>query len=140
MLEPSTSTSERSFSALHWVKAYLRSQMGQERLNNHFYFTSINNTHTFKPYWNAKILLLESEHRLGMFGKFNNDRFFYAITLLLIKNNFCINLFFDFLRENYMVWLLKNSLLLVIVRSSDMLISKIIVTNLTCLKGRLGYS
>ena len=34
VLPATNTTSERSFSAMKWIKSYLRSTMGQERLNN----------------------------------------------------------------------------------------------------------
>ena len=69
---PSTNAmSERSFSTLRRVKTYLRSTMGQERLNHlmvlnvHKDFTDSINTVDI-----AKQFIADSEHRLQIFGKF----------------------------------------------------------------------
>ena len=67
----SNATSECSFSALRRVKAYLRSTMGQERLNNLMLL------HTHKELTDdldlknvATEFISGSEHRLSIFGKF----------------------------------------------------------------------
>ena len=64
-------TSERSFSALHRVKSYVRSTMSQQRLNNLMLL------HVHKGITdgiNLKAIASEfignSEHRLMIFGKF----------------------------------------------------------------------
>ena len=72
LVMPATNaTSERSFSALRRVKSYLRSTMGQERLN------SLLPLHVHKDLTDSLDLLRiansfvsDSEHRLRIFGKF----------------------------------------------------------------------
>ena len=66
----SNATSERSFSALRRVKTYLRSTMGQQRLNNLMVL------HVHKDMTDAIDLqklatdfIGDSEHRLKIFGK-----------------------------------------------------------------------
>ena len=69
---PSTNAvSERSFSAMCRVKTYLRSTMGQERLNN------LLTLHVHKDHKDeldlmafANEFVSHSEHRLSTFGKF----------------------------------------------------------------------
>ena len=69
---PSTNAvSERSFSAMRRVKTYLRSTMGQERLNN------LLTLHVHKDHTDeldlmavANEFVSHSEHRLSTFGKF----------------------------------------------------------------------
>ena len=67
----SNTTSERSFSALRCIKTYLRSTMGQERLNN------LMSLHIHKEITDdldlkdvATEFISGSEHRLSIFGKF----------------------------------------------------------------------
>ena len=71
VMPASNATSERSFSALRHVKTYLRSTMGQERLNNLMLL------HIHKELTDdldLKDVVTEfisgSEHRLSIFGKF----------------------------------------------------------------------
>ena len=71
VMPASNATSECSFSALRRVKAYLRSAMGQERLNNLMLL------HTHKELTDdldlknvATEFISGSEHRLSIFGKF----------------------------------------------------------------------
>ena len=69
---PSTnSTSKRSFSALFRVKTTLRSTMGQQRLNN-FMLIHVHKERTYllNPTKIANEFVMESEHRVRMFGKF----------------------------------------------------------------------
>ena len=70
LVMPATNaTSERSFSALCRVKSYLRSTMGQQRLNNLMVL------HVHKDLLNlvdvANDYVKDSEQRLHVFGKFN---------------------------------------------------------------------
>ena len=70
---PSTNaTSERSFSTLRRVKTYLRSTMGQERLN-HLMILNVHKDHTdsIDIVDIAKQFISDSEHRLRVFGKFD---------------------------------------------------------------------
>ena len=67
----SNTTSEHSFSALRCIKTYLRSTMGQERLNNlmllHIH-KEITDDLDLKDV--ATEFISGSEHRLSIFGKF----------------------------------------------------------------------
>ncbi len=72
MVMPATNaSSERSFSALHRVKTYLRSTMGQQRLNNlmvlyvHKELTDALNLEEV-----VNDFVADSEHRIRIFGKF----------------------------------------------------------------------
>ena len=72
LVMPATNaTSERSFSALRRVKTYLRSTMGQERLNS-LMLLHVHNERTdlLNLKQVANEFVMESEHRLRMFGKF----------------------------------------------------------------------
>ena len=73
LVMPATnSTSERSFSALRRVKTYLRSTMGQQRLNDllllHVH-KEITDSLNLKEVVNN---FVNSEHRLRVFGKFHD--------------------------------------------------------------------
>ena len=72
LVMPATnSTSERSFSALRRVKTYLRSTMGQQRLNDllllHVH-KEITDSLNLKEVVNS---FVNNEHRLQLFGKFS---------------------------------------------------------------------
>ena len=71
VMPASNATSERSFSALRRIKTYLRSTMGQERLNNlmllHIH-KEITDDLDLKDV--ATEFISGSEHRLSIFGKF----------------------------------------------------------------------
>ena len=71
VMPASNATSERSFSALRRVKTYLRSTMGQERLNNlmllHIH-KELTDELDLKDV--ATEFISGSEHRLSIFGKF----------------------------------------------------------------------
>ena len=73
LVMPATnSTSERSFSALHRVKTYLRSTMGQQRLNDllllHVH-KEITDSLNLKEVVNN---FVNNGHRLQVFGKFSD--------------------------------------------------------------------
>ena len=73
LVMPATnSTSERSFSALRRVKTYLRSTMGQQRLNDlltlHVH-KEISDSLNLKEIVNS---FVNNEHRLQIFGKFSD--------------------------------------------------------------------
>ncbi len=72
LVMPATNaTSERSFSALRRVKSYLRSTMGQQRLNNLMVLhVHKDRTDTLNPIGVANDFIKDSEHRLRLFGKF----------------------------------------------------------------------
>ena len=75
LVMPATnSTSERSFSALRRVKTYLRSTMGQQRLNDllllHVH-KEITDSLNLKEVINN--FVTDSEHRLQIFGKFSDS-------------------------------------------------------------------
>ena len=69
---PSTNAvSERSFSAIRRVKTYLRSTMGQERLNNLLtLYVHKDHTDELDLMAVANEFVSHSEHRLSTFGKF----------------------------------------------------------------------
>ena len=70
LVMPATnSTSEQSFSALRRIKTYLRSMMGQQRLNDLLLHVHKDITNTL----NLKMVVnnfVNSEHMLQIFGKF----------------------------------------------------------------------
>ena len=72
LVMPATNaTSERSFSALRSVKGYLRSTMSQQRLNNLMVLhVHKERTDSLNEVDIANELVVDSEHRLRMFGKF----------------------------------------------------------------------
>ncbi len=63
--------SERSFSAMRWLKTYLRSSMGQKRLN-HLMLLHLNKEKLDSLDLDAigNEFVQGSEHRLRIFGKF----------------------------------------------------------------------
>ena len=72
LVMPATNaTSERSFSALHRVKSYLRNSMSQQRLNN-LMLLHVHKilTDSLDVVGVANAFVGESEHRLQIFGKF----------------------------------------------------------------------
>ena len=72
LVMPATNaTSERSFSALRRVKSYLRSMMGQQRLNNLMVLhVHKDRTHSLNLMDTANDFVRDSENRLHEFGKF----------------------------------------------------------------------
>ena len=83
---PSTNAvSERSFSAMHRVKTYLRSTMGQERLNN-LLTLNVHKDHTdeLDLMAVANEFVSHSEHMLSTFGNFNTFTYIIAIAFCCI--------------------------------------------------------
>ena len=70
IMPASNATSERSFSTLHRVKTYLRSTMGQQRLNNLMVLhVHTDMTDAIDLQKLATDFIGDSEHRLKIFGK-----------------------------------------------------------------------
>ena len=71
VLPATNATSKRSFSALRWVKTYLRTAMSQERLNNlmvlHVHKEQVDGLELAKV---AREFVSGREGRLRMFGSF----------------------------------------------------------------------
>ena len=85
LVMPATnSTSERSFSALRRVKTYLRSTMGQQRLNDlillHVH-KEITDSLNLKEVINN---FVNSEHRLQIFGKFSESALLALTTIAIV--------------------------------------------------------